>query len=82
MFDDILFLKAPSFKFVLSWRVRQEKMNQSKNKSSKKMSTKEIKYFISHYEKITKWMLKKMPKISNLVINVNEKQELYKIKFN
>ena len=82
MFDDILFLKAPSFKFVLSWRIRQEKMNKSKNKSSKKMSTKEIKYFISHYEKITKWMLKKMPRISNLVINVNEKQELYKIKFN
>ena len=62
MFDKTIFIKAPSFDYVLNWRLKQEKMNNSKNKNQVKMNKMEILYFISHYEKITKWMFKKLTK--------------------
>ena len=82
MFDNIIYLKVPSFKFVLNWKLKQEKMNTSDNKNKTRLNKKEMFYFISHYEKITKWMIKRMPKIANLKINVNKKQEIIKIKIN
>ena len=81
-FDKIIFMKAPSFKFVLKWRLKQEKMNNSNHKNQKKMNEKEILYFISHYEKITNWMIKKLPSVADLVININSKQEITTNKFN
>ena len=82
MFDKTIFLKAPSFNFVLNWRLKQEKMNTSKNKNQIKMNKKEILYFISHYEKITKWMFKKLTHEADLVLKINQKQEIIKSKFN
>lgn len=80
-FDKIIFMKVPSFKFVLNWRLKQEKMNKSSYKNHSKMNEKEILYFISHYEKITEWMIKRLPNIADLVININDKQEITKNKF-
>lgn len=82
MFDKSIFLKAPSFNFVLNWRLKQEKMNTSKNKNQIKMNKKEILYFISHYEKITKWMFKKLTNEADLVLKINQKQEIIKSKLN
>ena len=82
IFDKIIFMKAPSFEFVFNWRSRQEKINNSNHKNFARMDKKEILYFISHYEKITKWMIKKLPNIADLVININDKQEITKNKFN
>lgn len=81
IFDKIIFMEAPSFKFVFNWRSKQEKMNNSNYKNYKRMSKKELLYFISHYEKITKWMIKKLPNTADLVININNKQEIIKNKF-
>lgn len=81
-FDKIIFMKAPSFNFVFNWRLKQEKMNNSNHKNHVKMNKKEILYFISHYEKITKWMIKKLPQIADLVIHINEDQKIIKNKFN
>ena len=39
-------MEAPSFKFVLNWRLKQEKMNNSNYKNHKRMNEKEILYFI------------------------------------
>ena len=82
MFDKTIFLKATSFNFVLNWRLKQVKMNTSKNKNQIKMNKKEILYFISHYEKITKWMLKKLTHEADLVLKINQKQEIIKSKLN
>ena len=82
LFDKTIFLKAPSFNFVLNWRLKQEMTNKSSYKYQIRMNKKEILYFISHYEKITKWMIKKLPNIANLVVSINKKQEITKIKFN
>ena len=81
IFEKIIFMKASSFKFVLNWRSKQEKMNNSNQKNYSKMSKEEMIYFISHYEKITKWMIKKLPNTADLVININDKQEITKNKF-
>ena len=44
------------------------------------MSKKELHSFIQKYEKISKWMIKKMPKLANFVIYVKKNQKIYKIK--
>ena len=81
-FDKVIFMKAPSFKFVLNWRLKQEKKNNSNHKNYKRMNKKEVLHFILHYEKITRWMIKKIPKNADLVIDINDKQEIIKNKFN
>ena len=43
------------------------------------MNKKEIKNFISYYEKITKWMLKKTLSKSNLKIKINKNQKIQSI---
>ena len=79
LFDETIFLKAPSFKYVLGWRIKQEKNNYSNLNNSKKMNTKEIKLFIQHYEKITKWMLKNYSKFANIVLKINKDQKITSI---
>jgi len=78
-FDKLIYLKAPSFSYVLKWRLKQEK-NNKKNKNSKNGMTKtEIVEFIKHYEKITKWTIKVLPKKANFIAYINKDQMIKKI---
>ena len=43
------------------------------------MSKKELKYFIQHYEKQTKWMIKTMPAEASMVIKIDRYQRIEKI---
>ena len=70
-----IFLKVPNYKKIFKWKQLQEK-KLSKNNI---INQKKLKYFIMHYEKITKWMIKRMPLISNLVIFVDNDQKIKKI---
>ena len=83
-FNSIIYIKAPSFAHVLSWRIKQENFLRklSKKDKSSGMSPIEIRNFIQHYEKITKWMLKKMPALANIVLYVNKDQKILKIRKN
>ena len=78
MFDKKIFIKAPSFKYVLDWRLKQEINNSSYSRFSKKMDVQEIKEFLQYYEKITKWMLKESKNNSDFLIFVNKNQKIYK----
>ena len=40
------------------------------------MSKEELKYFIQHYEKLTKWMMKTMPAEASMVIKINKNQKI------
>ena len=82
LFDELIFLKTSSFDNVFEWRFKQEKYNQSKNKKSKKMSTDEIKIFIQHYEKLTKWMLKDLNKKAQIVIKFEKNHKISSVNFN
>ncbi|MBT3902495.1 MAG: hypothetical protein HOF20_06515 [Pelagibacteraceae bacterium] len=79
MFDITIYLKPPSFAYVLKWRALQEKNNAIKNNQKELMNKKELSFFIQHYEKITKWMIKTMPAKANILINVDSNQKIKKI---
>ena len=82
LFDELIFLRTSSFNNVFNWRLKQEKNNKSKNKDSRKMSDDEIKKFIQHYEKITKWMIKDLNKKARIVIKIDKNQKITSINFN
>ena len=82
LFDIKIFMKAPSFKYVLNWRLKQETNNKSKLDNVKKMNINEIKIFIQHYEKITKWMLKNSNNFADLIIKIDKKQNITSVKKN
>ena len=82
LFDELIFLKTSSFDNVFKWRLKQEKTNQSKNKKSKRMTPNEIKFFIQHYEKITKWMIKDLNKKAQIVIKFEKNHKISSLNFN
>ena len=82
LIDKLIFLKVPSFKYVYKWRILQEKKLRITSKGNKTMTDKDIKNFIMYYERITKHMLKTLPKTADTVIKIDEKHRLKSIKFN
>ena len=82
LIDKLIFLKVPSFKYVYKWRLLQEKKLRVKSKGHKIMSDRQIKNFIMYYERLTKNMLKILPKKANTVINIDKNHRLKSIKFN
>ena len=81
LIDKKIYLKVPSFKYVLKWRILQERKIRSKLKK-KTMTNNEIKRFIMFYERITRNMLKTLNFKSKLVINMHTNHKLKSIKFN
>ena len=82
LIDKLIFLKVPSFKYVIKWRLRQEKKLRITAKGKKTMSDKEIENFIMFYERLTKHMIKNLYQKSDTVINIDKKHRLKSIKFN
>ena len=82
LIDKLIFLKVPSFKYVFRWRLLQEKKLRITSKGNKTMNDKQIENFVMYYERITKHMLKTLPKTANTVISIDEKHRLKSIKFN
>ena len=80
--DKLIFLKVPSFKYVLKWRLLQEKKLRITSKGNKTMNNKQIENFVMYYERITKHMLKTLPKKADTVISVDERHRLKSIRFN
>ena len=78
-FDKKIYIQPPSFMNVLKWRHSQEKQNALINKKKKFMSKQELRYFIQHYEKLTRWMIKTMPAKASIIISINKNQKIEKI---
>ena len=82
MIDYFIFMKTPNFNMVFKWRLIQEKKLIKRLHSSKKiMSYNEIKRFIMFYERVTLQMFKDMPKIASVVLSLNDKHQINKIRF-
>ena len=82
LIDKLIFLKVPSFKYVFKWRLLQEKKLRITGKGNKTMNDKQIENFVMYYERITKHMLKTLPKTADTVISIDEKHRLKSINFN
>ena len=81
LIDKMIFLKVPSFKFVLRWRLLQEKKLRAKFNGKGIMTIPQVKKFVMYYERITKDMLKDLDK-SDIVINLDKRHRLSEIRFN
>ena len=82
LIDKLIFLKVPSFKYVFKWRLLQEQKLRVTAKGNKTMTDNEISDFIMYYERLTKHMLKDLPRVANTIINIDNKHRLKSIKFN
>ena len=82
MIDHFIFIKIPSFNFVLKWRLIQEKKLKNKLNSKKKiMSYNEIKRFIMFYERITLQMIKDLSKSASIVMLLKKNHGIKKVLF-
>ena len=82
LIDKLIFLKVPSFKYVFRWRLLQEKKLRITGKGKKTMTDKQISNFIMYYERLTKHMLKTLPKTADTIISIDKKHRLRSIRFN
>lgn len=79
LFDQQIYIQAPSFTYILKWRNAQEKNNAIKSKQKKFMKKNDLKKFVDHYEKLTKWMMKTMPAKADMLIKIDENQKIKKV---
>ncbi len=79
LLDKKIYLKVPNFRFVLKWRLLQEKKLKFKSKK-KVMTSNEIKRFIMFYERLTKNMIKDLKK-NDTVIMIDKNHKIKSIKF-
>ena len=81
LIDKLIFLKVPNFKYVYKWRLLQEKKLMLKYQGKKVMNKLQIKKFIMFYERISKEMMKSVPNYSDIIILLDKKHRLQKIRF-
>jgi D-glycerate 3-kinase len=82
--DGLLYLKAKNFSLLGEWRLKQERKLrlQTKNKKNLKiMSSGDIINFMQTYQRITQQMFKDKLKSSSIIMNLNSKHQIQKIKF-
>jgi D-glycerate 3-kinase len=78
--NKVIFLKVPSFKYVLKWRLLQEKKLRISSKSKKIMTDHQIRKFVMFYERLTKHMLKTLTYKADTVIEIDTNHRLKTIK--
>jgi D-glycerate 3-kinase len=82
--DELLYLKAKNFNLLREWREKQERKLwlQTKNKKNLKiMSSGDIINFMQTYQRITQQMFKDAIKSSSIIMDLNSKHQIQKIKF-
>lgn len=82
--DHLLMLKAPSFEQVYQWRSEQEealarKMKAKGEDTSGLMTPAQLRRFIDHYERLTRWILAEMPERADLVLSLNPAHRVERI---
>jgi D-glycerate 3-kinase len=76
--DHTIMLRVPSFDCILKWRMEQEdklRLQCASLADGTKhhfMSKAELRDFIAHFERLTRWMLKDMPSFSEIILDFNE----------
>lgn len=73
-------LQAPAFEIVYSWRrLQEEKLRLARPNAHGLMNDAELKRFIQHYERITRYMLIELPAFSDAVLRIDENHEIISI---
>jgi len=82
--DFLVMLKAPSFDQVYSWRAEQEEALKARLQAQgqplqRAMSDEQLRHFIEHYERLTRWILQDLPGRSDLVLSLNPEHRVESI---
>lgn len=85
--DLLAMLKAPSFDQVYEWRALQEQglaqeLNKAQRAVSRLMSPAELVRFISHYERLTRWILTEMPSRADIVLALDSGHKVINVTVN
>ncbi|TFH74880.1 hypothetical protein E3V39_01620 [Gammaproteobacteria bacterium LSUCC0112] len=73
-FDLLVMLKAPSMESITEWRSLQEKKLQARTAGEVAagiMNDAELRWFIMHYERLTRLMLETLPERANVVFDLD-----------
>ena len=71
--DRLILLAAPGFEVVHRWRLEQEReLALNASPDAKVMDEVAVARFISHYERLTRYMLSEMPGRADLVVRLDE----------
>lgn len=73
--DILVLLAAPDWEVVAQWREQQEAELRAKG-AARAMSRAEVRRFIQHYERLTRWILQEMPARADLVVRLGEHREV------
>jgi len=71
--DMSIMLKSPNFEKIYEWRSLQEdklRKNSKPGEQSRIMSTEQLKRFVQHYERITRYTLDNLPSTADVVIPI------------
>ena len=82
--QSLLYLKAKNFNALKRWRIKQEKKLKLKNnrkKNNKIMNNLEVLNFMMTYQRITQNMFKITPKHSSIIIDLNDRHQIKRVKF-
>ena len=78
MVDHTIMLRVPCFDCILKWRMEQEDKLRLQCEALADgakhhfMSEAELRHFIAHFERLTRWMLKDMPSFADVILDFNE----------
>jgi D-glycerate 3-kinase len=70
--DTLLYLKVPDLDAVIRWRTEQEQAHPPE----RRMTAADIRRFVAHYERLTRWMLESMDDQADLVGFLDENHQL------
>lgn len=83
LIDRLIMLKAPDFECVYEWRsTQEEKLRQRTTEDNNNiMNDQQIKRFIMHYERITRWMFTEMPQRADCLLELNSDHNITQVKY-
>ncbi|MFT5905172.1 MAG: D-glycerate 3-kinase [Cryomorphaceae bacterium] len=86
LINRLVMLKAPDFECVYQWRSKQEeKLRQLTADlglhSNSIMNDEQIKRFIMHYERLTRWMFEEMPDRADCVLELNHDHHIVRASY-
>jgi|TARA_Y100000310_G_scaffold191156_1_gene191158 D-glycerate 3-kinase len=78
--DGLLMLQVPDMEAVFRWRWQQEEqLRLARGPQEEIMTRQQVRYFIMHYERLTRHMLQEMPQRADLVLALNAQHRLVDI---
>jgi D-glycerate 3-kinase len=72
---DLVLLEAPSFEVVAGWRAEQEAKLRAGGAGG--MDDDEVRRFVAHYERLTRWILAEMPARADWVVPLDTERNPY-----